>query len=601
MPAELIVVSGPLTGNRYPVGASESEIGRAPQSTICIPEAEAAWRHCVVRADNGRMRVIDLHTAGGTYVNGMRVTSQCLEDGDQIAIGETVLVFRQAELASVQPAEITRVTLLRACTLMFLFQGMGSDSPGPHSELLEEHVLGLLGELSPCEAAAVLIANGAEEIRTLSQQRNTYQPEMEHNSTPVKLTYGLERLVRRVLAEGPVIDQNVRSVGVPVYAGGSLRGVLVARFSESGAHFLDDQLQIMSAVTTLAAMALENVREVQALKTENAVLQERLTSDDFGIVGKSAAMRKLLEMVRRVAAQDTTILVLGESGTGKELIARALHLGSPRREKPFVGINCAALTETLLESELFGHERGAFTGAVSQKKGKLEVAEGGTVFLDEIGELAPSLQAKLLRVLQEREFERVGGTKTLPLNIRLVAATNRDLLAQVKNGAFREDLYHRLNVVSLRMPPLRERPEDVSLLAEHFLRRSARRMGRAMAGITPEAELTLRQYSWPGNVRELENAMERAVLLSEAEWVTPGDLPDVISINVHRVSDPETTYESAVGDAKRQAVLRAWQQAGGDYKEAAALLGIHPNSLLRLIRKHGLRYVLGHNAGTQLG
>jgi transcriptional regulator with GAF, ATPase, and Fis domain len=307
-------------------------------------------------------------------------------------------------------------------------------------------------------------------------------------------------------------------------------------------------------------------------------------------------MRRLLQLVERVARQDTTVLILGDSGTGKELIAQALHRSSRRSDKPFVAINCAAITETLLESELFGHEKGSFTGAVAQKKGKLEVAEGGTVFLDEIGELAAPLQAKLLRVLQQREFERVGGTKTIPLNVRIIAATNRDLNAEARKGRFREDLYHRLNVVALHMPPLRERPEDIPLLAEHFLRKSARRIGRAMAGITPEAERVLIRYPWPGNVRELENAMERGVVLSDTEWLTPEDLPETITGAVPALPELKTSYESMVGDAKRDAILRAWEDAAGDYKIAADLLGIHPNSLLRLIRRHGLRDILKRSA-----
>jgi transcriptional regulator with GAF, ATPase, and Fis domain len=390
------------------------------------------------------------------------------------------------------------------------------------------------------------------------------------------------------LQGGPFTDQAEGLVVVPVYAAGVARGVILAQSAADA----EETLDILSSVSTLASVALENARELQALKFENEKLQQQLVSDDFGIVGKSASMRRLLQLVRRVAAQDATVLVLGESGTGKELIARALHQGSPRRAKPFVAINCAALTETLLESELFGHEKGAFTGAVAQKKGRLESAEGGTVFLDEIGEMAMSLQAKLLRVLQEREFERVGGNKTHRLDVRLVAATNRDLMTEVRAGKFREDLYHRLNVVALRMPPLRERPEDIPLLAEHFLRKSARRMGRTMAGISPEAERMLIRYSWPGNVRELENAMERGVVLCESEWLMHGDLPEALLGYAPAAPDVQSDFDAAVVDAKRDAILKAWQQAQGDYKQAAALLGIHPNSLLRLIRKTGLRDVL---------
>jgi Nif-specific regulatory protein len=599
MSAELIVVSGPLTGSRYSIGEPEVEIGRSPSATVSVPEADAAWHHCSIRTENARLRLSDLHTASGTYVNGMRVTSHWLEDGDQISVGETVLVYRNVEAGLEEAASSSRVTLLRACTLLFLFRGMAASTSALQARLLENHVVSLIGELAPCEAAAVLIAPGEEELRAKAHERTTTVQEPETLERPSAMTYGVEALVRRALAEGPVVDTVQCCVAVPVYAAGVARGTILARFPDAYRLDLDEQLEILSAVSTLAAVALENVREVQALKTENAILQERLTANDFGIVGRSAAMRRQLQLVQRVAAQETTVLVLGESGTGKELIARALHLGSPRRDKPFMAINCAALTETLLESELFGHEKGAFTGAIAQKKGKLEVAEGGTVFLDEIGEMAPSLQAKLLRVLQEREFERVGGTRTLQLNVRLVAATNRDLLAQVRRGSFREDLYHRLNVVALRMPALRERPEDIPLLAEHFLRRSARKVGRVMAGITPEAERMLSRYSWPGNVRELENAMERAVVLSDTEWLTPLDLPDTISGTVPTAVTPvDGRYELAVGDAKREAVVRAWQQAQGDYKQAAALLGIHPNSLLRLIRKHDLREVLDRAAGA---
>jgi Nif-specific regulatory protein len=249
------------------------------------------------------------------------------------------------------------------------------------------------------------------------------------------------------------------------------------------------------------------------------------------------------------------------------------------------------LTPALLESELFGHEKGAFTDAVAQKKGKLELAGGGTVFLDEIGELAPELQAKLLRVLQQREFERVGGTKTLHLDVRLIAATNRDLAAEVKRRAFREDLYHRLNVVALRTPPLREHREDIPELARHFLARASARCGRHVAEISPEAERYLVAYNWPGNVRELENLIERAVVLGESDQIRPEDLPESV---VEAAGPAELTggFQISVGEAKREAILRAWTEACGDYKAAAAQLGLHPNSLLRLVRNLGLRDLL---------
>ncbi len=285
------------------------------------------------------------------------------------------------------------------------------------------------------------------------------------------------------------------------------------------------------------------------------------------------------------------MLILGESGTGKELVARALHRNSLRAAGPFVAINCAALTETLLESELFGHERGAFTGAIMQKKGKLEAAEGGTVFLDEIGELSPVLQAKLLRVLQQREMERVGGTKTIQLDIRLLAATNRDLEQAVGKGDFRRDLFYRLNVVSLKAPALRERPEDTLPLAEHFAKKYAAECGRKIVGLAPEARAYLQSYSWPGNVRELENAIERAVVLGSADMVLAEDLPEHI-----RESRPAAVsasmYEEAVEAAKRQVVLQAFDQVNHDHEAAAKILGLHPNYLHKLIRTMNLKPAL---------
>src|SRR5471030_1398128 len=296
-------------------------------------------------------------------------------------------------------------------------------------------------------------------------------------------------------------------------------------------------------------------------------------------------------MVARLAPQDTSVLILGESGTGKELVARALHRKSPRAAKPFAAINCAALTETLLESELFGHVKGAFTGAVAAKKGKLEAAEGGTVFLDEIGELAPSLQAKLLRVLQQREFEHVGGTRTLKLDVRMVAATNRDLQAEVRAGSFREDLYHRLNVVTLRVPPLRDRPGDIPALARYFLDRAAARCHRRVGAISPEAERYLTNYSWPGNIRELENAIERAVVLGTSDLILPEDLPETILEKAAPAGAPAEAFHDAVRESKKQLIIGAMEQASGNYTEAARL-NIHPNSLRRLIRSLNLRDVL---------
>jgi transcriptional regulator with GAF, ATPase, and Fis domain len=436
-------------------------------------------------------------------------------------------------------------TLLQACAFLFLFRALARSEAEAHRAVFEEQIVRLLGDLLPCTGGAVVLGASSEDI-----------PE--------------------------------DCIAVPLYVRGEPGGLLALWFPPEEFDNVTAHRETLSAVATLASAALESVRDIQVLRTENALLRARIEPAEMGIVGDSPAIETLVEMIARVGPREISVLVMGETGTGKELVARALHRLSPRGGKPFLAINCAALTETLLESELFGYERGAFTGAVAQKKGKLETAEGGTVFLDEIGELALPLQAKLLRVLQQREFERVGGTKTLTLDVRVIAATNRDLAAEVKRGAFREDLYHRLNVVALRVPPLRERAGDVMALARYFLERAAARSKRRVIGISAEAERRLSAYGWPGNVRELENAIERAVVLGQSDMLMAEDLPEVL-LNPAVDQPPKESLATALTGTKRELILAAWRETGGDHNAVAAKLNIHPNSLRRLIRVLGLK------------
>jgi Nif-specific regulatory protein len=575
MQAELIVVSGSLAGERFPLGPGDTRIGRAPTADIRLTEAGTAWEHCIVRAGDGCYRIIDRHTGAGTFVNGMRIGEHRLEPGDQVGICETVLVYREEppEL----PPDSPQHALLRACSFLFLFRAIAMAQSGSHRTTLESQLVGLIGEIVPSSGGAVLLGRDADDLRSAARE--------------LPGSVDLAEIAARACQEGTVSDPVTLVVALALCVHGAIAGVLAAWFPPEEAANLSDHRDTLSAIATLGATALETVRELERLQAENALLSERLGAGDAGIVGESPAIRKLLQMIARVAPRETSVLVLGESGTGKELVARALHRQSARSAKPFVAINCAALTETLLESELFGHEKGAFTDAVAQKKGKLEVAEGGTVFLDEIGEMAPALQAKLLRVVQQREFERVGGTRTLKLDVRLIAATNRDLSTEVHRGNFREDLYHRLNVVALHVPALRDHPEDIPALARHFLEQAAVRCRRRVSAISPEAERYLMSYSWPGNVRELENAIERAVVLGQSDVLLPEDLPETVleSANVPEVPG---ALQSSVTESKRQSIVEAWRQSNGDHNQAAARLNIHPNSLRRLIRSLHLRDLL---------
>jgi len=443
--------------------------------------------------------------------------------------------------------------LRNASVLVSLFRALYLTRPGDHRNSVARQLVSLLREFVDFETGAVLLAPDEDQLAAQFDDPALYQ---------------------KLAVDGPVYSERITAV--PLYANRALTGALLLQ----GAPL--HQEEIFSALASLASVALESARESERLRQQCAALEQRLIGNG-GILGESPAIRKLLERIEKVAPRDTTVLIHGESGTGKELTARLIHAGSRRAGGPFIAINCAAIAESLLESELLGHEKGAFTGAGGLKKGKIELAEGGTLFLDEVGELAPALQAKLLRVLQEREFERLGGTRSIQVDIRVVAATNRDLGEHVRQGQFRQDLFHRLNVVALRTPPLRERKEDIARLAAHFLERFA---GQGMR-LSPETLRCLEAYEWPGNVRELQNAIEHAVVLGDGPVVLPSDLPESLWGMAPTADLGE--FQSSVQDAKRDSIVRAYRNADGDYKAAARLLGLHPNYLLRLVRNLGLK------------
>jgi Nif-specific regulatory protein len=349
-----------------------------------------------------------------------------------------------------------------------------------------------------------------------------------------------------------------------------------------------EHLGLTAVLAEYAGSAAERAVRLQALKDENRRLQSalRLRHD---LVGHGPAMQLITERIARIARTDATVLIRGETGTGKELAARAVHENSERAGRPFEAINCSLLRDALLESELFGHEKGSFTSAIAQKKGRLELADGGTLFLDELAELGAQQQAMLLRVLQTREFQRVGGTRTMRVDIRIIGATNKDLEEAVRNKTFREDLYYRLNVVSLAMPPLRERVEDIPSLADHFVQLHSRKNKRPVKGVSDEAVLVLMRYDWPGNVRELENAIEHAVVFGSTDVILTEDLPD--RVIAYRTTASSWGYQNAVRDAKRKIVMSAIEQASGNYGDAAKVLGIHVNNLHRLVRELALKSV----------
>lgn len=554
----LFVVRGAESGLQFELMAGRVRLGSAAASDIAL--AGLAPLHAEVHGEGDRFVLIRRIADAPCLHNGRPVEQVELVDGDRIRLGPVELLFR----CEAPPGD----GLMAACSLFYLFRAM--------------HGLWL------------------EDQRVLETQiREVVRPQLPGVWLDALVggnggTWPAELAARHQEAEGVWAErvEAARKAGVCRWAAGVLHAF---DYAPGQAACLVGQGEDVAAwehsfaaLAALANAALETSAEIRSLEVR-AEAAEQQRGQETGLRGESERIRQLNLQIAKVAPRETTVLIQGESGTGKELVARALHALSHRAKRPFVALNCAAITDTLLESELFGHEKGAFTGATEARAGKLELAAGGTVFLDEIGEMAFALQAKLLRVLQQRECERVGGRRVISLDIRVVAATNRDLAAEVKAGRFREDLFHRLNVITLQTPPLRSRPEDVLPLARHFLVQASERVGRRVAGISAGAARALRQYGWPGNVRELENVMERAVVLGDAEEVQLEDLPESL-IEASPGSGAELpSFHQGLVEAKRAAIVEAWRSHEGDYKLAAAQLGIHPNSLLRMIRTLGLR------------
>ncbi|MDX2039813.1 MAG: sigma 54-interacting transcriptional regulator [Acidobacteriota bacterium] len=634
MAAKLIVIAGSSEGMIFPLTEAEVSVGREPDNLICLPDMSVSRRHCSVKRNDGTFTIFDLDSRNSTAVNGMPIKQQVLKTGDRIRVGDTLFLFLLDETAdsgqfiqvNFNEARIVanHTMQLRKDTVVD-FNTAEQDVVAPsrstrdlnallkislavnsiqNLESYAQQLLPLVFEVIPASRGAILVADESSDqfasVFGRHRAANCLDPiEISRTVTERAMREAEAFFSNDVLQD--VAFRGAKSLAaapiqalmvVPLAVDGKVSGAIYLDTSDQSVSFDEDHLQLMRAIASVAAVALSNIQRVSNLENENLRLKAEIAVQ-HDMVGNSPRMRDVYQFIGKAAPTNSTVLIRGESGTGKELAARAIHFNSQRSAKPFVAINCAALTETLLESELFGHEKGAFTGAVATKKGKLEVAEGGTVFLDEIGEMAMSLQAKLLRVLQGHEFERVGGTRTIKADIRLIAATNRNLEQAIKDGIFREDLYYRLNVLRLTMPALRERREDILPLAMFFAAKYSQQCNRQVRDISPQARNCLINYDWPGNVRELENAIERAVVMGIADTLQIEDLPeDLISTIPISIASPGQTnlnFYEAVNQAKKQLILSAFDQAQGNYTEAARLLEMHPNHLHRLIRNLGMK------------
>lgn len=630
MEPRLLVISGARSGETFTLAGGELSIGRDQANDICLHDPAASRQHCLVRGESERFRVVDLQSFNGTLVNGVHVQEQTLEHGDQIAVGDTLFLFilhgdanafspgtvrfeevgrelnstiqlAKEDAIFVHPEKVREALSLNERIeheLGALLKISSAVNSVRDPKALQQLLLQLLLETFPAEQAALLLT-GADPEEIVLVAGADRRPDSQE---PVKVS---RTVVRRVLRDcAALLSTDVsgaQGFAAESLVGARTRSLLCAPLvffdcvigalylNSSRADVFDSRhLQLVTGIAGVAAVALDNALHHEWVEGENLQLQAELKLE-HQMIGGSPVMRKVYNYIAQVAPTNSTILIRGESGTGKELAAHAVHLNSARAAGAFVAVNCASLPETLFESELFGHEKGAFSGASVQKKGLLETADGGTLFLDEVGELSMAAQAKLLRVLENHEFRRVGGTKTLNVDARVVAATNKDLEGALEQKTFRPDLYHRLNVLSFEMPPLRDRGEDILALAHHFILRFNEAHHRRVVGISPAAGERLLKYPWPGNVRELKNVIERAVIMSGADLLTDEHLPAPAPEAGRSDRRAAMSIHDSDKAARKQAIIKAYREARGNYTRAAEILNVHPNHLHRLIRTLNLK------------
>lgn len=626
MDPRLVAIVGEFEEAVFSLPEGETWIGRDTVNQIRPNDPLVSRRHCVVTRTGNQYTLRDHDSSNGTFVNDQMVNVHTLRDGDRIRIGDARLLFLLFEAKPTDPSMrvqldegnvLTRtvITLHEEEAFYLRPERMAAQ---PTSERvardlqallkisttinnqrrfaeLQQQLLSLLFDVFPADFGALIL----DQRYFRQAERITWRERQDGASVPSPISRTVIEKVRtenigllsndvahtkplvgiQSLVETPICSL----LAVPLRLYGQVVGVLYLDSKTKAARFDENHLQLLTAIAGIAAVALDNAAQWEQLSGEALRLQGELKLH-CGMIGDSPAMHAVYRTIKKAAPSAATILIRGESGTGKEVAARAIHELSERQGRAFIAVNCAALAESVLVSQLFGHKRGAFTGAVTDQPGVFEAAHGGTLFLDEIGDISTAVQLSLLRVLQEKAITRLGETKTRPVDVRIIAATNRPLETLIQEGKFRDDLYYRLNVIPLALPALRNRREDILLLAEYFVEQYSRKCKRRVRGLAAETNALITGYAWPGNVRELENAIERAVVLGSEEWILPEDLPERLFEAALPTNLPMTGYHAAVKEAKRQIVMRALQQANGNYTEAARQLCLHPNNLHRLAR-----------------
>lgn len=607
-------------------------IGRKAQNDIRLFDTSVSFLHAeIVQKDKGEYLIRDMKSRNGIWVNGEKVSESVLKFGDKIILGKTCLLFNKTSyqetsdaLEPVSTEELEETIKSTSDSLFVLphsehysFQILHKDYPRlkkAYQKLLQfyevskainsildyqtflEKVMDIILNLLNGERGFIALANESTG-EYICQIARGFKSVNHGGELPVS-SFMIDKVTRdgdsiltvnateddRFKKRESVREFQIKSVMcVPLFFRETVSGVIYVDSNITTANFTKEDLEFLTALSHQVAISAENVNLHKQIVEENKYLHSVIFSRDK-IVGESEIVKQLYSTIGKVANHDFAVLVTGETGTGKELVARAIHNNSGRKNKPFICVTCALLSSTLIESELFGYERGAFTGAVDSKKGRLELANGGTVFLDEIGEIAPAVQVKLLRFLERKEIERVGGTHTIKVDVRIVTATNRDLSKEISKGNFREDLFYRLDGIRIHIPPLRERTEDIPVLTNYFLEDFSKQMGKTQKKISSQAMDLLRLYEWPGNIRELKNTMERAMVLGGGDMILPQDLPEEIRKLTNRLP---VTFPP-LSQVEKEHIIRALKLVGGNKTQAAAMLRIGRATLYEKVKQYNI-------------
>jgi len=566
-----------------------TSVGRDAENDVAIPDPGLARTALHIHFD-GKDYNAAAHEAVDMTVNGKRRAAWRLGPGDRIRVAGTELFFDPAPRAATGARPLATQRLLALDALVRFSERLLGASDVPR--LLDELLDGLLELTHADKGFLILLEDGEPTIRAARNvARETIEGALERVSDSI-----IQRVVetRRPLVVADALHDaewsgsssvvNLKLCSVlcaPLMQKGDVFGVIYLGNDNVVSLFDDRALEALTVLAAQASLLLQNALLVDSLRRENVALREAVSSKQYGdLIGAGASMREVYRRIEKVAATDISVLVSGETGTGKEIVAREVHRRSPRAAGPFVAVNCGAIPEALLESELFGHAKGAFTGAIATRPGKFQAAHGGTLFLDEVGEMPAVLQIKLLRALQERAVTKVGDTRPEPVDIRVIAATNKVLEEEIKRGTFREDLYYRLNVVSIPLPPLRDRGEDVILIARWFLQRQAKEFGSRVRGFTPSALVAMRKYAWPGNIRELENRVKKAVVLADRALVSAEDLdlrPEIL--------EPILPLAHAKEEFQKRYINEVLDRNGGNRTKTAKDLGVDPRTIFRHLEK----------------